>query len=70
MDKKTQEFFALKRFIKYSRVKNIIQTSFTMCGCGMKTGEYFNMTKTLNINMIKNVFKELCRSGSKKYHHH
>jgi hypothetical protein len=59
MDKKP------KNFLNY-----IIQTSFTMCGCDMKRGEYFNLTKTLNINMIKNVFKELCRSGSKKYHHH
>jgi len=37
MNKKTQEFFALERFIKCSRVK------FKYSVCDMKTGETFQI---------------------------
>lgn len=42
MDKNTNLFFAFKRFIKCSRVKNIIQIQFDSV-YDMKTGDAFQL---------------------------
>jgi hypothetical protein len=59
--------------IKYSRVKNIVQISLTVCGCewyGNWKSFWTWLRHSSSWTYSFNVFNELCRSGYKKYHRH